>query len=237
MKDKYTRLIPYLLILIALIYYSILSSKTYTWVFVSADSGDWLAASQMWFVPQPLGSPLFILMGQFLNLFPGDLVVKMTILLSCLPAAITVGLVYLIARRLTGRIDIGVVCSLIVLGATILLTQATVLEEYASTLMLLTLAFWLYLSGRRYSTGICLALGTAIHVIVLPVALLWLAVERKAWRTWVKPAGVYVGVVTCFYSLILLIMASDAPPYIAGNLNWFSPVSYTHLTLPTILLV
>ena len=90
MKSK---IIPFIVFAISFIYYSILSSKVYTWLFASGDSGDWLAASNWWIVPQPYGSPLYISLGHFLDLFGGDLVVKMTILLSCLPAAITVMLV------------------------------------------------------------------------------------------------------------------------------------------------
>jgi len=222
--------IPWLLILVSFVYYSALSAKEFTWIFVSADAGDWLAASQMWFVPQPLGSPLFILLGHFLNLFPGDLVIKMTILLSCLPAAITVGLVYVIARKLVGRLDIALVCSLVTLGATIMLTQATILEEYAITMMFLTLAYWLYLRENRMLTGLVLGLGTAIHIIVLPIALLWLVVERKRWREYVRPMGIYVGIVAGFYSIILIIMASNAPPYIAGYLNLESLIIYLTAT-------
>jgi len=222
--------IPWLLILVSFAYYSLLSAKGFTWIFVSADSGDWLAASQMWFVPQPLGSPLFILLGHFLNLFPGDLVVKMTILLSCLPAAITVGLVYVIVRAMTARRDIALVSSLVVLGATILLTQATILEEYAITVMLITLAYWLYLREKRILTGLVLGLGTAVHVIVLPIALLWLLVERKQWRAHIKPMGIYLGIVAGFYSIILVLMASGAPPFIAGYLNWESLVVYLTAT-------
>ena len=230
-KERYMRkYIPWLLILVSFIYYSALSAKEFTWIFVSADSGDWLAVSQMWFVPQPLGSPLFILLGQFLNLFPGDLVIKMTILLSCLPAAITVGLVYWITKKMTDRPDIAFVCSLVTLGATILLTQATVLEEYAVSVMLLTLAYWLYLKDKKILTGLVLGLGTAVHVVILPIAIFWLIIERKQWRKCIKAAGVYVGIVAGFYSLILIIMASDAPPYIAGYLNLESLIVYVTAT-------
>jgi len=225
-----SKYIPWLLVLVSFGYYSLLSAKEFTWIFVSADSGDWLAASQMWFVPQPLGSPLFILLGHLLNLFPGDLVLKMTILLSCLPAAITVGLVYVITKKLTDRLDIALVCSLVTLGATILLTQATILEEYAITIMFITLAYWLYLRDNKMLTGLVLGLGTAVHVIVLPIALLWLIVERRQWREHKGTIRVYAPVVAGFYAIILAIMASDAPPYMAGYLNLESLIIYLTAT-------
>lgn len=218
------------LIGVAFVYYSLLSSHQFSWVFVGADSGDWLAASQMWFVPQPLGSPLFIILGHFLNLFPGDLVIKMTILLSCLPAAITVGLVYLITRHLTHRTGIGITCALVTLGATILLTQATILEEYAIAGMFVALAYWFYLKDKRGLVAVSLALGTAIHAVVLPIAIIWLIVERKRWREFVKPGVAYLFIVAAFYSVILIIMASGAPPFMAGGLNWHSLWIYVTTT-------
>lgn len=222
-KEKY---LPYILGLIAFVYYSLLSAKGYTWIFSSGDSGDWLAASTWWMVPQSMGSPLYILSGHFLNILPGDLAVKMTILLSCLPAAITVALVYLIVRRLTQRIGIALTASVVTMGATVLLTQATILEEYALTVMLVTLAYWLYLREKRMLTGTVLGLGTAVHIIVLPLALLWLVVERKQWRQWVKPMGVYAGICIGFYSLILVLIATKATPLIAGYLSWGSISAY-----------
>jgi len=220
------KLVPYGLFLLAFTYYSLLSAKGFTWLFSGGDSGDWLTASTWWIVPQSMGSPLYILLGHFLNLFPGDLAVKMTVLLSCLPAAVTVALVYLIVKRLTERVDIGVASALIVLGATVLLTQATILEEYALTAMFITLAYWLYLREKKMLTGVVLGLGTAVHIIVLPLTLLWLVVERKRWRQWTKPMGVYVGICIGFYSLILVLMATKATPLIAGYLSWNSVSAY-----------
>ena len=59
---------------ISFIYLMVLSAKSYTWVFASEDAADWLASSILWFVPQPVGSPLYILLGHAINVLPIDLV-------------------------------------------------------------------------------------------------------------------------------------------------------------------
>ena len=135
---------PLIIFLTAFSYFALLSSKTYTWVFVSEDAADWLACSTMWMVPQPLGSPLYILLGQFLNILPGDLVIKMTMILSCLPSAITVTLVYLIVRHLTNKESIAITSAMVLAASAIFMSQSTILEEYALAVMLLTLGYYFF---------------------------------------------------------------------------------------------
>ncbi len=219
--------------LVALTYYAALSAKSYTWVFISGDSGDWLAASNWWMVPQPYGSPLYILLGQLLNAFPGDLVVKMTIGLSVIPSAVTVMLVYLIVQRLTHNKAIAVASVLVLLGSAIFLSQSTVLEEYALATMLLTLGFWTYINDHRYWTALCWGLGVSIHVFVLGAVLFWLIIE---WRNYLKPfVLVTLPIVTVLYGFILLLMYLDTPRLLAGGLNLYSLQQYLFVTAGAIL--
>jgi len=225
--------IAFWIFLLSAIYYGVLSAKTYTWVFISSDSGDWLAASNMWFVPQPYGSPLYILLGQLLNLFPGDLVIKMTILLSVIPSAITLMLVYLIVMKLTNKQSIAATSTVVLLGSTIFLTQSTILEEYALTTMLLTLSFWTYINSRRYLTALCWGLAVAVHVFVLGAIFFWLIVE---WRRYVKPlVAVTLPLIVVFYGFILLLMYLETPRLIAGGLNVYSLKQYLTVTAGAIL--
>lgn len=199
--------------------YTALSAKEYTWIFVSGDSGDWLASSLMWFAPQPYGSPLYVFLCKGLAQLPGDLVVKETILLSCLPSALTVGLVYLIVSKLAGS-KVASLSSIILVGSAVFLTQSTILEQYALTTMLITLAFYFYLHKRRKLCLASLGLATSVHIFALPITLLWLIVERTEWRGWLKVVWVYVlfGIIPYIYIPILMYL--HAPPLIAGWLDW-----------------
>lgn len=218
--------IPYLIFAVAAIYYCVLSAKGFTWAFVSGDSGGWLASSTWWMIPQPLGSPLFILLGHFLNLFPGDLVIKMTICLSALPSALTVTVVYLIARRITGSFKVGLVSALVALGAAVLLTQSTVLEEYALTTLFLTVAVYYYVAGRKTLTALFLGLATAVHAVVFPLVFVWLLLDRRNVKAYVKPLAVYAAVGILPYSLILILMALQTPPLLADYLSVGSVYTY-----------
>lgn len=220
------RWLPYLIFALSLLYYCALSAKSYTWIFVSGDSGDWLAASTMWMVPQPLGSPLYVFLGQLLHLLPGSLPVKMTILLSCLPSAVTVSLVYLVVSRLTRSTACSVCASFVLLGAGVFLSQSTILEQYALAVMFLTAAYYFYIADRRTLTALTLGLGTAVHIFILPVAVLWLIVERHRIRLWLRPIAVYIVSGVLPYAYVPVLMAAHAPPFMAGYFSWSNLSAY-----------
>lgn len=226
MKSRIRHWTPAIIGFIAILYYAALSCKTYTWLFASGDSGDWLAASNWWIVPQPFGSPLYISLGHFLNLWLGDLVIKMTLLLSVLPAAITVLLVYLIVKRLTGRERIAITSSAVLLGAAVFLSQATVLEEYSLVVMFVTLGFYFYIQGKWKLTFLSLGLGSAVHIMVVPITALWLMVHFREWQVWRKALPVYIACGVLPYGLILWLMASDTPRLVAGGLSLGAINSY-----------
>lgn len=214
------------LIIVSFIYYAVLSARTWTWVFVSSDSGDWLAAANQWMVVQPYGSPLYIsLMRLIGSLTDGNATVAVaTILLSSLPSAITVTLIYLIVRTLTNKAWCAIASSLVLLGAGVFLTQSTILEEYALAIMFLTLAYWLYLNDKRKLTALSLGLGTAVHIFILPISVFWLALEHK--RFWLKPASIYVVSGILPYSLVLVLMHLDTPRLLAGSLSLANVMTY-----------
>jgi len=207
------------LVVISFAYYYLLCAKSYTWMFASFDSGDWLASSQIWMTPQPYGSPLYVLLGHLINILPVDLIKGMTIGLSVLPASITVGVVYLIITKLGYEKKYALLGSFVLLACGIFLSQATVLEEYAIATMFVTLAFYCYISEKKILTAICLGLGTAVHIIVAPIAFVWLIANLKQWRNWVTPIAVYSVVTIGFYLFVVWTMYADTPKIIAGDFS------------------
>ncbi len=229
---KYT---PLLLGALALAYYILLSAKTYTWVFLSGDSGDWLATANWWMVPQPYGSPLYIILCRLVGLLPGSQPLNLTILLSCLPSAITVTLVYLIVKHLTNKISIALISALVLLGSAVFLSQSTVLEEYAIATMFLAAALYAYIRGNRWETVVLLGLGTAVHIFIGVLAVAWVVVEGKEWKLWLKPVGLFAIIVGASYSFILLLMYMDTPRLLAGGLSPYSIRFYWTVTTGAIL--
>ena len=167
-RDKWVALTLFIL---SFLLFFILSTKTFTWIFGSGDSGDWLASALSWIPPQPFGNPLFVLLGHVLAQFPGGLVIWMTAVGSCLASAATVSAVYLITLKLTSKQSLAIVSSLILLGAVVFTSQAVVLSEYPLPVMFTTLAFLFYLHDHRLPTAIMLGLGSACHVMVMVIEL------------------------------------------------------------------
>lgn len=222
--------LPWFVLITSFLFYLVLCSKQWTWLFVSGDSGDWLAASVAWMNAQTYGSPLYILLGRGISLMPGSLPLNMTILLSVVPAAFTVLFVYLIVLKVTSKQAIALVSSLVLLGSTILLTQSTVLEEYAISVMCLTSAYWFYINDKRKLTALFLGLGTAIHIFFVPIMFFWLLCDRR-WKYWCGwPVWVYIASGILPYTLILILMAADTPKFLAGYLSWESLVNYWTMT-------
>ena len=209
---KYTSLT---ISLIAFAYYATLSAKQWTWLFVSSDSGDWLICANQWFVPQAYGSPLYILLARLIGLFTdgNETVITMTILLSCLPSAITVMLVYLTVYKLTSKRWCAFASAAVLLGCGVFLTQSTILEEYALAVMFLAFAFPFYLYGRKKLTALALGLGVAVHMFILPIAVFWFILECKQWRLWLRPITVFIICGILPYSLIPTLM------YVQGTLT------------------
>lgn len=205
--------------LVSFIYYAVLSAKTWTWVFVSQDSGDWLAAAQMWFTPQPYGSPLYIFLAKIVNALPIDLVIGMTILLSALPAAITIAFSYLIAHNITENKLIQYTIPAIMLGSAVLLTQASVVEEYAISIMFVSIAIYAYQLNRIRLWLLMLALGAAVHIIVALLAVIWLLLEWKRRNEWSKHLWIPLVFGVLPYSYLLYTMGTDTPRLIGGGLS------------------
>jgi len=202
MAKKYTALIigP-----LSFAYYAALSAKSYTWMFVSGDSGDWLASANAWIVPQPYGSPLYISLCRLFGLIPNQ-PVTLTILLSCLPSAITVGLVYLIVHKLTNKVWPATTSAFVLLGAGVFLTQSTILEEYALAIMFVTLAYYFYINERSKLMALCLGLGTAVHIFALPITVFWFILQRKQWKLWLKPLAIFIASGALPYLMIPVLM-------------------------------
>jgi hypothetical protein len=202
--------------LTSFLYYLFLCCKDYTWIFASGDSGDWLAAANMWLVVQPYGSPLYILLARAISFLPFSLPAAMTILLSVIPSVITVVFVYLITVKISGKKILGITASVVLLGSAVFLSQSTILEEYALAVMFVTLAYWFYIKDKKVLTALMLGLGTAIHIVPLAIAGLWMLLHLKQIKSWIKPIIVYIISGILPYLFILWLLAGNGFPFFGG---------------------
>lgn len=232
---------PYLVFTLSAVYLSILSVHSFSWTFISSDSGGFLASIVTWMNPQPYGAPLYILLGHFLNLF-GHIEFTMPIVLSAIPGAISVAFVYLIVTRLTGKHVIALISSAVLLGSAVFLAESSVLIYHSFAAMFVTLALWSFIQEKRILTMLFLGLGTAVHVMVIPITVLWILADiayqwkEKRWKFWLcKPLFVFIVVGVVPYMMVLILMAiPSTPKFLAGNLNLDAIIGYWSSTSKTI---
>jgi len=195
-------------------------------VFVSGDSGDWLASARLWFVPQPYGSPLYISLAHLVGLIPGNLELNMVMWLSVLPAAISVAVIYWTIYKLKSDTQLALIGAGIMLAAGVFLTQATVIEEYSIAVMFFTLAVASRTMAKQGFVVLFLALASAIHIMAVLLTIVWVIYEIKDWRIWLKWSWVYILFGLAPYGLILYLMGNSQYPWLANGLTWNTINSY-----------
>lgn len=205
---------PLLLWTISFAYFAVLACKQYNWVFTSGDSGEFMAMAHYWSAPHLFGMPLYQALSHLLNILPWDLQVTMPVLLSALPASVTVALVYIIVNKMTGKPATAIVAALVLAGAAVFMSEAQVVKEYALATMLLTLSFYFYITERKALAVIAIGLGSAIHMMVVAVAVLWFLLE---WRRWLRYIPLYALFGIAPYGLTLWELGNNSPPLIAGG--------------------
>ena len=232
MVNKLEKYIPAGLFIFSAIYYWALSSKIFTWIYTSGDAGDWLTIHNWWMVPQCWGKPLYVLLVKFTSLFPGDPVTKIT-LLSIIAGAAMIMLTYLIAKHMTKSIKLGLVAALVILGCNMVLSQATVLEQYTVFGALWLGFFYFYLKDKLLFAAMFLGMATAVHELGAVFTVLFIVIEFKRIKQLLKYAPVYLLFGALPYIMIPIMMIADTPKLLAGYLTWDSLSAWTGNTTVT----
>lgn len=209
----------FVVVLVSFAYYALLSAKTLTIVFAGEDAAGWLANGNWWMVAQPMGSPLYVFAQHLVAALPGNQVILATILLSCLPSAISTGLAYSCTTKLTGEKKFGVIAALALMACAIFLSQSTIIEEYALAGMFVTLAVWFKINGKEKSVWLALGLASAVHFLIAIVSLIWFIVDAREWKKNLKAIPIYLACGAIPYSYVFVLMAMDTPRIAAGSLD------------------
>ncbi|OGG01846.1 hypothetical protein A2Z33_01175 [Candidatus Gottesmanbacteria bacterium RBG_16_52_11] len=96
-----------------------------------ADSGDLVTAAYLFGVPHPPGYPLYTALGWFLTRLPLFSVAWRVGLLSSVPHAFSVGLVYLTVRKITGKQSVSLIASTVLLGNYLFFFYGVTAEVFA----------------------------------------------------------------------------------------------------------
>lgn len=212
-------------------YYFILSCKEYTWVFMSGDSGDWLAQARIWFLPQPYGAPVYIMLAKAVNLIGGDLAKNMVFYLSCLPSAISVILIYFAALKVKGSKLIAVVAALVMVGAFPYLAESTVVREHALAAMFISGAVLAWTYKKYPFVLMMMGLATAVNIIPLYLTVMWfLADMRKHWRDWFKWSWLFIIFGVAPYLLTLYLMEYSQYKWWQGHFSFGNLMDYLGTT-------
>lgn len=149
-------------------------------------------------IAHPTGYPLYTLLGHLFTRLPLGEPAHRANLFSVVTSAMTIGLLYLVARELTERRLAAALATLQFALIPVWWTQATVAEVYTLHGLLQSLLLWLTLRwvhdrGRLWPIGLALGLGLAHHRMILllvPTIALWLVgrqdrlqVSPKSWLT------------------------------------------------------
>jgi hypothetical protein len=92
--------------------------------------------------------------------------------------------------------------------------------------MFVALAFYFYINGRKKLTILMLALGSAVHIIVVVISFLWLLANIREIKQWYKTFWIYFVVGILPYSMVLILMYLDTPRLLAGHLSLQSINNY-----------
>jgi hypothetical protein len=194
------------------------------------DSAKFQYIAQVWGIPHPTGYPLYILLTRLSSLLPwGDIAYRVN-LLSAFCGAAAVGVLVLVANRVSGDRWAATAAALMVAFSPIFWSQAVIAEVYALNALWVTLCFYLILRwrsqrgsspgsaplGTLYAFVLVYGLSFSHHlsmVLLLPAFVFWVVWHEP--RALARPGSWLVGLLGIGlgllpYSYILLRAAQGA---------------------------
>ena len=144
------------------------------------DSGDLVTAAALGGVPHPPGYPLYTVFGWLLSKLPMATVAWRVTLLSSIPHAMTVALVYWLVKRLTKRAVPAIFAALVLAGNYLFFLYSITPEVFALFDLFIVLLFallfqWEQTKDRRYIYAASFMFGLSLshhHVILFMVPAL-----------------------------------------------------------------
>lgn len=161
---------------------------------LDGDSGEWQYMANILGIPHSTGYPLYVLLAKSVTLVPLGNPAWRVNLLSALCAALTVPLVYLLAKRVARTTVPAVLAATFFALMPTLWGSATFAEVYALNTLLIALTLWFAVrfldtgdARMLYGMALCFGLALTNHRVsffIAPALLLALWFKRRAldWR-------------------------------------------------------
>lgn len=190
-----------------------------------SDGGEFQALAVTLGLAHPTGYPVYLLLGKLFTLLPLGSYAYRVNLLSAAAAALTLALLYLLARRLGCR-PLAALAGPLGLGlAGLFWWHAVMAEIYTVTTallaaLLLLVLQWRHTGARRalFAAGLLGGLSLGVHGTVMlaaPGVLLYLLLTARRPAAWVSAAaGAGAGVVLALAAFVLLDARDAAVSYV-----------------------
>ena len=196
------------------------------------DCGDLVAAASVWGVPHPPGYPLYTVLAGLLIRIPIFTPAWRVALISSSSSALSLGLLYLIVKKLTKNRLVSLITVLTLAISYIFWLYSEVPEVFALNILFITILIFLSLSWYQkpnlksfYLFIFFLSLALTHHHTILFLAPGFIYLFRKKrnffkkWRTF-APKSIVLFLVALIPYLYLPIAASANPP-----IDWGHPVN------------
>jgi hypothetical protein len=193
---------------------------------LEGDSAEFQTLAYTLGIGHPTGYPVYILLAKLFTLIPIHDIAYRVNLFSAFCAALTVGLVFFIIRKLSATYVAAVYGSLTLASMPLFWKFASIAEVYTPSAACLALILLFVLQWNEthqprwlFLAGLCGGLSLGIHFLVAmcgAVILIYLALSTRQRTDWLHASlGAFVGVMI-FLSSLLLLDFLDAP---AGYYN------------------
>jgi hypothetical protein len=184
--------------------------------FLPNDSGEFQTLSYTLDHAHTTGYPVYLLIGKLFTFLPIESVAYRINLYSAVMAGLTVALVYLHGRVLSGSRWAGALAALALAISGTFWSQSIIAEVYTpgsavTAAVMLWMVLWRIQRAPRYLflAGLVAGLGIGVHgtiTLLAPAVAVLLLISRPGWRTVLRPAlgGALVGLALMVASFAVL---------------------------------
>lgn len=156
-------------------YFIYLAAPYLTSVNVDVDSLHYLSGAQNFVVTPPQGAPLYNILNALIVRIPFGEPFWRICCSTAIFSGFTAMILFMFAKRYTKSKWIALLAPLCFCASAVVVSQSTIIKQYSLITLLSVLALYLHFSGKDKAKYIVLALGVAVHhLIIFALLVVWL---------------------------------------------------------------